>query len=182
MHSPAGGPVGRPGRTCRRVGPRRGSTPTRGRDRAGVYRQLRADPSSDHPAAGMLMYRRIDAHPAPLHDRSHRPVPLRPGRGGPCPHAHHADRRQAQGHRQGRPSADVAPGWQPRAVRRTDRRPGPWPDVRRRDRSPRRACLAEPARLARVGGDGVVPRGTHRPLARGAARLRAAVCPAEARL
>ena len=128
------------------------------------------------------MYRRRDAHPAPLHDRGHRPLPLRPGRGGPRPDAHHADRRQAQGDRQGRPPADVAARWQPGAVRRTDGRPGPRPDVRCRDRGPRRARLAEPARLARIGGDRLVPRRAGRPLARGAPRVRAAVRAAQARL
>ena len=87
-------------------------------------------------------YRRSDAHPAPLHDRRHRPVPVRPRRGGPGPDAHHADRRQAQGDRQGRPPADVAARRQPRAVRRADRRPGPRPDLRRRHRGERRARLA----------------------------------------
>ena len=68
---------------------------------------------------------------------------VRPGRGGPGPDPHHADRRQAQGDRQGRPSTDVAARWQPRAVRRADRRARARPDVRRRDPGERRACLAD---------------------------------------
>ena len=90
----------------------------------------------------------IDARPAPLHHRRHRPVPFRPGRGRPRPDPHHARQRQAQGDRQGRPPADVAPRRQPRAVRRADRRARPRPDVRRRHPGQRRACLAEPARFA----------------------------------
>ena len=47
------------------------------------------------------------------------------------------DRRQAQGHRQGRPPADLAAGRQPRAVRRADRRR--WRAAGRSTSSPRSA-------------------------------------------
>ena len=74
------------------------------------------------PARRAVIPSRRDARPASLHHRSHRPVALRPGRGRPRADADHARRRQAQGDRQGRPPADVAPRRQPRAVRGADRR------------------------------------------------------------
>ena len=131
------------------------------------------DPAMRSPRA--RWYRRGDAHPAPLHDRRHRPVALRSRRGRPRPDAHHARHRQAQGDRQGGPPADVAPRRQPRAVRRADRGARAWPDVRRRHPGQRRARLAQPARFARARGDRLVPRRAGRPLARGAPRRRAAV-------
>ena len=92
------------------------------------------------------------------------------------------ERRQAQGDRQGRPPADLAPRRQPRAVRGADRGARPRPDLRRRHPGQRRARLAQPARFARVGRDGLVPRRAGGPLARGAPRRRAAVRAAAARL
>ena len=92
------------------------------------------------------------------------------------------DRRQAEGDRQGCAPADVAPGRQSRTVRRTDHRACPRPDVRCRDRGARRARLAGAAGLARIGRDRLVPRRADRPIARGAARLRAAVRAPEAGL
>ena len=85
------------------------------------------------------------------------------------------ERRQAQGDRQGRPPADVATRWQPRAVRRADGRARARADVRRRHPGERRARVAAPPRFARVGRDRVVPGRARRPLARGAPRRRAAV-------
>ena len=85
------------------------------------------------------------------------------------------DRRQAQGHRQGRPPPDLAARRQPRAVRRAQPRAGARPHVRRRHPGQRRPRLAPPARLARVGGHRLVSRRARRPLARGAPRRRAAL-------
>ena len=135
-------------------------------------------PGSSRSCGGTV----ASAHPAPLHDRCHRPVPIRPRRGRPRPDPDHPDRRQAEGHRQGRPAPDVAPRWQSRAVRRAQPRPGARPHLRRRDRGPGRARLAQPPRLARIGGDRLVSRRARRPIARGAPLRRAAVRAAAARL
>ena len=84
-------------------------------------------------------------------------------------------RRQAQGDRQGRPPADAPARRQRRAVRRAARPAGPRPDLRGRHPGQRRPRLAAPARLARAGGHGLVPRRAGRPLARGAPPGRAAL-------
>ena len=137
---PSGGSARRPGSTT----PARGTRP---------HRRLPLLYASSRAAVGCTArrwYRRLDAHPAPLHDRCHRPLALRPRRGGSRPDAHHA-----------RPAASSRRS--PRAIRRPTSRLGgslepfaeltvgarPRPDVRRRDPGQRRARLAEPARLAR---------------------------------
>ncbi len=78
------------------------------------------------------------ARASSLRHRCDRPVPVRPGRGRPRPDPDHARARQAQGDRQGHPPAGVAARGLARAVRRAQRRAGPRPHVRRRDRGPGR--------------------------------------------
>ena len=120
--------------------------------------------------------------PAPIRHRCHRAVALRPGRGRPRPDADHAVRRQAQGDREGGPTDDVAPRRLARAVRRAAGGARARPDVRRRDRGPRRARLAAAAGQPREHGDRLVPRRARGPVARGAARGGAAVRPPASRL
>ena len=117
-----------------------------GRRAAGEYRGVARGPLAGGRRRGGRQpralvtrgcYRRSRARPAPLRHRRDRPLPVRPGRGRPRPDAHHARARQAQGDRQGRPPADVAPRRQPRAVRRAARGARPRPDVRRGHRRSR---------------------------------------------
>ena len=159
-----------------------------GRDRTGVYRRIRADPPVGSPSR---------QRPRPRE-------PVVPSRRMPIPRRYTTDaivlsrfdlgeadrvltlitptggklKAIAKGVR--RPTSRLGGSLEPFAELTVGARPRP--DVRRRHPGQRRARLAEPARLARIGRDRLVPRRARRPLARGAPRRRAAVRAAAPRL